>query len=251
MEQGGISLDDTYIKKAREAKTELLSMIYDILNKHNIQAFLTCGTLLGAMREGDFIAWDTDIDIACFNVEEIFKLKSEFEAAGLAVHIKNRSSRFAAKELVIEKIKDSFIVKGVKLHCDVFQFDKTSRGIEFRFNITTPFQQLTVKFLSRIITLKSKDHSQTKHIISVFKPSEETSPLRKAVELLNVMICKRGLHIFDNFSLRKFKFKGIDVYIPNSYAKHLTLLYGKNWRTPNPNYRQSDDRQKNIRRVSL
>jgi len=243
-------LEDIHINNSKRAKFELLSKIYEILNKYNIKVFLTCGTLLGAMREGDFIAWDTDIDLGCFNIEEVFALKEVFNKEGLNVHIKNRSSRFAAKELVIEFIKNPFLVNGMPLHCDIFQFNLENERVIFRYNIQTPFQKAIVFTLSRIVTLKQGDGAH-KHIISVFKPSEEVSSLRKVIELLNVAMCKHGIHKFEYFRLKKFKFLGIPVYIPQSYDKHLTLLYGSNWRIPNPQYKNSKERQVNIRRVSL
>ena len=42
-----------------------------ILEKHNIDYFLTDGTLLGAVREGDFIPWDWDVEITVLT-ESIF-----------------------------------------------------------------------------------------------------------------------------------------------------------------------------------
>ena len=39
----------------------------EILDKHNIPFFLIGGTLLGAYRDGDFIEYDVDMDIAFFD----------------------------------------------------------------------------------------------------------------------------------------------------------------------------------------
>ena len=38
----------------------------DILNRHNIEYFLFCGTALGCHREGQFIEHDHDIDLGVF-----------------------------------------------------------------------------------------------------------------------------------------------------------------------------------------
>ena len=37
--------------------------IHEIFRRHSLTAWLDCGTLLGAVREGTFIPWDNDIDL--------------------------------------------------------------------------------------------------------------------------------------------------------------------------------------------
>lgn len=46
------------------AKLELLAIIKSHLDAHDIPFHLMFGTLLGAVRDGEFIEWDTDVDIA-------------------------------------------------------------------------------------------------------------------------------------------------------------------------------------------
>lgn len=43
---------------------ELLRFIDNVCNKYDIDYWLDCGTLLGAVRHGGFIPWDDDIDLA-------------------------------------------------------------------------------------------------------------------------------------------------------------------------------------------
>lgn len=50
--------------RGNTAKFELLSALKRHLDSHNIPFYLMFGTLLGAKQNGDFIPWDTDIDIA-------------------------------------------------------------------------------------------------------------------------------------------------------------------------------------------
>ena len=60
---------------------DILFEVVDLLDKHNIPYWLDYGTLLGATREGDFIPWDVDADISCFeeDKEKILKLIPELE----------------------------------------------------------------------------------------------------------------------------------------------------------------------------
>lgn len=43
----------------------LLFDLLDILDKHKIKHWLNWGLLLGAVRDGGFIPWDTDMDVTC------------------------------------------------------------------------------------------------------------------------------------------------------------------------------------------
>ena len=59
--------DDFYIepmmKCAWAAEIEVLEVVAEICNRHNIQYFADYGTLLGAVRHKGFIPWDDDLDI--------------------------------------------------------------------------------------------------------------------------------------------------------------------------------------------
>lgn len=59
------------LEKIREVNMKLIRAVDVICKKHGISYFLFAGTLLGAVREQDFIPWDDDVDI-CF-------VRSEYE----------------------------------------------------------------------------------------------------------------------------------------------------------------------------
>jgi len=48
-----------------------------IFDKHNIKFILAFGTLLGAIRQNDFIDWDSDTDVLCFR-EDYLKIEDAF-----------------------------------------------------------------------------------------------------------------------------------------------------------------------------
>ena len=65
--------DDFYtepmMKCAWAAEIEVLEVVAEICNRHNIQYFADYGTLLGAVRHKGFIPWDDDIENSMFRSE--------------------------------------------------------------------------------------------------------------------------------------------------------------------------------------
>jgi lipopolysaccharide cholinephosphotransferase len=56
--------EGTKLRKVQLRLVDMLIEIDKICRRHNIQYWLDCGTLLGAVRHGGFIPWDDDLDIA-------------------------------------------------------------------------------------------------------------------------------------------------------------------------------------------
>jgi hypothetical protein len=70
-------INDDHIRSEAEMQLQLegLIEIYDIFKTLKIQMFLSSGTMLGAVRGGDFISWDWNIGVACKAEEFNHKLK--------------------------------------------------------------------------------------------------------------------------------------------------------------------------------
>jgi len=78
----------TDIKK-EEYEKDLLD-IKEILNKHDIEFWLIFGTLLGAIRDNDFLAWDDNINIAVYEEDflpKIYDIKESFIEKGFIFRI--------------------------------------------------------------------------------------------------------------------------------------------------------------------
>lgn len=72
-----------------EHLTELTTFVHDLLDRHGITHWIDYGTLLGAVREGTFIAWDEDVDFGVLEKDtpRILGLGREFAAAGYALDL--------------------------------------------------------------------------------------------------------------------------------------------------------------------
>jgi hypothetical protein len=55
----------------------IFKYFHDTCEKHSIAYYLSCGTLLGALKVKGILPWDTDGDI-CILREEVLKLKAAF-----------------------------------------------------------------------------------------------------------------------------------------------------------------------------
>lgn len=56
-------MKDNSLKNLQKVEFEMLNDVASFCDENNIQYFIICGTLLGAVRNGGFIPWDDDIDI--------------------------------------------------------------------------------------------------------------------------------------------------------------------------------------------
>lgn len=71
---------------------ENLFLVADVLDKFKIRYGLIYGTLLGAIRDGDFIDWDEDIDIFVLNEDRVLFLSLLFDLRVLGFEVARYSN---------------------------------------------------------------------------------------------------------------------------------------------------------------
>lgn len=100
---------------------EKLKLSFDSIG---VQFWLVYGTLLGAVREGDFIGHDLDIDIGAFNEDN----KKEIQLALI------ENGFFKFKEFILEGrvVEETYIFKDISI--DIFYYDLVdNKMIDYSF----------------------------------------------------------------------------------------------------------------------
>jgi hypothetical protein len=110
---------------------EILSDIVMLLDNHNIQYFISFGTLLGAVRHKGIIPWDTDIDIIIAKKDQgkIYNvLLNELNNRSYSVKI-DPDENIAGEELI-----RVFLSETNSIHVDLFPYIENAEQITFYKN---------------------------------------------------------------------------------------------------------------------
>ena len=112
---------------------ELLAFTEDLLTRHRIFHFLDYGSLLGAVRAGALIEWDSDADFSCLrtDLDKVLKLGPEISSAGYwldareaphKVRICRSPLNRAHADLWFQRIGNGFAYTWNLLHEERFRF---------------------------------------------------------------------------------------------------------------------------------
>lgn len=101
----------------------ILSQVHNFCEEHEIQYWLDCGTLLGAVRHGGYIPWDDDIDIGMLR-DDYDKFMNEF-------NLENNRYRFEC----YEKNKDFLYMSGKVLDTNTILYEPDKNGNKIAVNI--------------------------------------------------------------------------------------------------------------------
>lgn len=177
----------TFSSRSEDFKNSLLKAIkkLTVIYKEEFQVdlFLTYGTLLGAVRENDFIGHDFDVDLTYLS-----KQSDGYKIAEESSEILN--------EIAANNVSDVSFQTG---HCGQYKV-KVKEG-EHTFSI-----EIFVSFI--------KDQ----RFYQLFWLAGQHSP--------DIVL-----------PLKTRKFKDIEFLIPNKEEYYLESIYGKDWRTPNPDFK--------------
>jgi len=212
--------EDMAIQNLREIK--------EIFDKNDIQVWLDCGTLLGAIREGRIIAWDKDTDLGTWydNLRQIISLFPEF-----------KKRRF---KVSVNTYIDNIGIERFGCQTDVELWHK--RG-DYAWQVWVVRDKKIGKLL-RWFVYSSSLMTYTKPKGTVIRKSECLSfllplPLKILFADLIWPILDRcnctipvvvPKHHFEKLST--VRYYGLKFPVPSDVEKYLEFRYGSDWKTP-------------------
>lgn len=241
------------IKKVHEIDLLLLDEFIRVCNKNNLQWFADSGTLLGAIRKGEMIPWDDDIDVIMprkdYNkllsiADKEFKEPFFFQSPisdkfwNLTCKLRYSNSTFFSSDKYSRNEHDNLCNKGIFI--DIFVFDNVpinkdifeTEQIFLRFmfcfstmkkyalkNNTISYDAKEVfKFMNDSITNISESNKETKYVANMFFNYQR--------KYRNFVISKQAYSSYKEINFKGLKHK---LRIPIGYKEILTLWYGDDW----------------------
>lgn len=125
------------LQQLQSVQKSMLSSIGDFCSSRNIPYFLVAGSALGAVRHGDMIPWDDDIDIGMLRVDyERFKYEFRIDPLpNFFLQDRETEPKFPLPFIKIRKDNTLFeesATKELDLHqgifIDIFPFDKIGKS---------------------------------------------------------------------------------------------------------------------------
>ena len=236
------------LRRAQEIMLEILLVVHEICERHNIGYWLDSGTLLGAVRHGGFIPWDDDLDI-CMKIEDYWRfleIAQDELPEGMFLQTRGRDrgyKRYFAKVRsnkgrITEGYEQIKLLRGSKL--------SYNRGIYIDIFpcITVPKDRLWFYHL----VLKASNRARK--ILDLYYVVEPTYRFAdwlvhsgwEGEDLLVVRSVRYvepffAIPLDAVFPLRKIAFEGKELLGPSDPDRYLRIMYGDYMRIPPPEER--------------
>lgn len=248
---------DGKLSSLRGLQLEMLKEFDRICRKHDIEYFLSGGSMLGAVRHQGFIPWDDDIDVAFLrdNYRKFVKvIREELDDKFLYENYKNGDGyhyffdRITAKNTYFAtKYSDGYVMpKGISI--DIFVFDNAPKdsyrfwkglmnkrmlmNVRWKNTARRGKAYLLSKVLLPILRMKSMDSYSESYDKATRKyENRETGFVLPPATDHNY----KGSMPKEWFSsVIPATFEGIDSFIPTGYDNYLKLWYGEDYMTMLP-----------------
>jgi phosphorylcholine metabolism protein LicD len=242
-----------------QATLEALKEIQAVLKKHDIRYWLDCGGLLGLIREGGLLSWDTDVDLFSLKRdvtrETVIRACKDLEAREFEVchfwekqTITTRKKGCLHMNLHFLDIEDEF-----SYYTQYKSYEIKGKLLSMLWWLTTAARygydersKLIVSSFTKIIRRRGGELQDSGVPAIVFK-----LPLALLVNFLRLIPSKEKFtnYLWDRskkyckvikwkFPLKNYErlkivpFYDTSIPIPYNEKEHLEFYFGKDWRVP-------------------
>lgn len=226
------------LQNLRDLSYEGLIFIDNICEKYGLEYWLDYGTLLGAIRHGDFIPWDDDVDISMMRKDyDVIcdVLDDEIKAHNLK-HVftvyKHKPSHKKPNYRWIQ-FRCSWEYPGYRLslmNIDIFPYDYIKSYNEE--TIDEEFQKYRFHFHKQIMNKVPYEDAIKEHYDRFDLTLEKQDHYIPGPEDLHGTTARYPLDIRKTdelFPLKRINFGGHNLLAPNNPDHTLKSLYGKNY----------------------
>ena len=225
-----------------EKKILFMKKVIQILEENNINYWITFGALLGYVRQKRLIPWDHDIDIGIFDISKIEKLESKFKDIKLSMKIKYKDLKY---ETTTAQIKDMTLPKESRFHIDIYEFNLIQGKPVWKYMVRTNILSRTANAIycslkSPPSSEKIKKYSIIKKIMIKFTikiPCFIRPLFTNLFKNVDIRFADKLFLVFPKLKTRTVDFYGMKVKIPVEPEKHLKIIYGENWKTPDKSFK--------------
>ena len=237
--------DGSLLRKQQMRMLELLQVVDEICRRHNINYWLSSGTLIGAVRHGGFIPWDDDLDIEMMR-DDYLRLLDILPRELPATMALQTHDTDPAYFFCYAKVRDcrSRLSEGNNydrawreqgIYIDILPLERQRMWVH-------RLSEKTIGHMYKVWRTSTDDNKALRSVRRIFEVNEHL--LFPLFRLLNKAL---GAHIItsvlglpyhkprfaeDIFPLTTLPFEGIPFPVPHDYDHHLRLLFGDYMQLP-------------------
>lgn len=219
-----------------DAFIDILRQVKAVLNECNIESWLDCGTLLGAVRDRKFLPWEHDIDLGAWN---------HCVSDDLKISVSNRLLDKGFNVYISHLVNHMNIRKG-EVFIDI-NFYRLNNGKAIWPMLTNPVY-IFLNYFSHVLSAPYeykicmyKEESLAKRAIR--KTAIEISRmipsfLRKYISQVIETVCVNSddvswvIPASYFLNLKTIEFYGMELKVPAETKEYLAYRYGKDWQIP-------------------
>ena len=213
---------------------EALRQVTECLVASNERYFVDCGTLLGAIRDGDYIKWDNDIDLGLIDDSDSARryrnLVEQIHRRGFAVNLADNG--FCCLRAPDVEINVTFYRRrSDSYEAELYTADKRYAFISFLKYVRDGKYHATLgegaKFKLKQFLLRN---------MWLVRPLPDAL-LNYFAQIQGHIIRVPAFHL----EISRRSFRGMELSFPADPPAYLALRYGPDWRVPKRDYYYEKD----------